>query len=620
MRRAANKTISKPNSASSGRTSAHVSRWAIALLVFAAATAYLNSLPAPFVFDDLPAIVENPSIRTLRAWPDVLIAPREAGSATGRPLVNLSFALNYAMGGLDVRGYHAVNLLLHILVAVTLFSILRRTFQRVASTTQPTVDPTLFALTATLLWAVHPLLTESVTCVVHRAELLGALFYLLTLSAAIRSMETPPPASVRWPVAAFLACLAGVASKEFVVSAPLTVLLYDRTFVAGAFREAWRRRGRLYAALFATWILLGVLIWQGGYRNGTAGFAAGVSAWDYFLTQCRAIVLYLRLAVWPQPLVLDYGAPLARNFFAVLLQALFLAGLAVATVIGLSRRTALGFAGFCFFALLAPSSSFVPLVSQTIAEHRMYLPLAIVVTCVVAGIHHSIGRNGFILGILAAVALLAGTIRRNAVYGSALTLWADTVAQRPENPRAHTHYAQALEEAGRIDEAIAQYRLAAELQPEFALTHYNLGAALLKNARWPEAEDALRSALQRRSDYPEAHANLSTALLKRGQVTAALEHLEAALRLKPDYAAAHYNLANVLAQNGRAPEALPHYEAAARLLPEHAEIHFNFANALCDTGHFAAAIPHYEKALQLNPADADAARYLAAARAAAISR
>lgn len=218
------------------------------VLALAALAVYANSLACPFVFDDQPTIVSNPSIRHL--WPlrDVLWPPASGGGAAGRPLLNLALALNYAAGGLDVRGYHAVDVLLHALVALVLFGVVRRTLEfgscrsllagesagesRASSLLHS--EALLPAFTAALLWAVHPLLTESVVLAVNRAELLAALFYLLTLYGFIRGVASRTT-SGRWLAVSVGACLLGMASKEWMVSAPLLVLLYDRTFVAGSF-------------------------------------------------------------------------------------------------------------------------------------------------------------------------------------------------------------------------------------------------------------------------------------------------------------------------------------------------------------------------------------------------
>jgi tetratricopeptide (TPR) repeat protein len=593
-------------------TGKNPTRWIAFLLMLVAATAYFNSLDAPFVFDDAPAIVENPSIRSLSDPGAILRPPAAAGSAAGRPLINLSFALNYAAGGLEPRGYHLVNLGLHMLATLALFGVLHRTLRQSALPESCRRDALPLATGIALLWTVHPLLTESITCTVQRTEVLGGLFLLLSLYGFIRSLE--PEAKRRWTLLSLTACYLGVTAKEIVAVIPLLALVYDCLFGACSLREAWRIRGRLYLGLAGAWILLAWLVSSGAMRGGTVGFGLGVTAWEYLLTQCHAIVLYLRLSLWPHPLVLDYGTAVVRQVGEVILQGVLLMILASATLAALWRRHPAAFGGICFFVILAPSSSVLPLVSQTVAEHRMYLPLAPVITLLVLAGHRWLGRRCLLALPLIAALLLALTVRRNADYHSQISIWTDTVAKRPDNSRAHSLLSLAYAKAGRLEEALASSREAVRLNPGSAEMHYNLGHALIQCGRPAEAVAAFTAALQLRPDYAEAHCNLGVAQLSLRQGREAFSHLQAAIRLRPNYADAHYNLGNLYAQTRQLSLAIASYEAALVAQPDRADAHFNLGKALLLEGKAAAAIPHFEQVLRLTPSDSDAVRNLELAR------
>ena len=207
---------------------------AVAVIVAAIAGVYWNSLSAPFLFDDTLAIEQNNSIRQLWPLSHVFSPPSDGSGVTGRPIVNLSLALNYAWSGLNVTSYHVVNLVIHALAAAALFGLVRRSLLRPALRGRFTADAAWWIATAVaLLWALHPLQTETVTCVVQRTEALVALFYLLTLYLFVRGVEASEPRA--WHAAALVACMLGMASKEVMASAPLVVLLFDRTFFAGSF-------------------------------------------------------------------------------------------------------------------------------------------------------------------------------------------------------------------------------------------------------------------------------------------------------------------------------------------------------------------------------------------------
>ena len=570
------------------------------VIVMAAIVAYAGSLRAPFVFDDFPSIVDNPAIR--RLWPlsAALSPPANGSSVVARPLVNLSLAINYACGGLDVRGYHAFNLAIHALAGLVLFGLIRRTLQRPGAGRRANQAARPLAFAAALLWTVHPLQTESVTCVIQRTESLGGLLYLLVLYAFVRAVDSPHPG--RWATTMVLACLAGMATKEVLATAPLLVLLYDRTFVAGTFREAWRLRRRWYLGLAATWLLLLYLVaGSAAQRGGTAGFGLGVSSWHYALTQCYAIVLYLKLSFWPYPLVLDYGNLLVRHSADVALQSLLVLALVAGTFVALIRRPALGFLGAWFFVILAPSSSVLPLVTQTVAEHRMYLPLAAVVLAVVLAVDRALSRWSLpVLGVLT-VAALVGTLRRNADYRDEVVLWRTSLAACPTSARAHSNLGRALYDRGEFAEAVGHYETALRIAPEFADAHYNLGLALDRLGRTTEALAQFAAAAEIRPSFAEAQLEWGRLLAKSHRWEEAATHYAQALQSAPGSALAHNHLGVALVELGRPDEACEHYARALQIDPSDAEAEGNWGGALLRLNRTEAALAHLERARKLNP-------------------
>ena len=506
---------------------------AAAALVLSGLAVYHNSLAGPFVYDDVPAIVENPTIR--RLWPLTLpLSPPQGSGVTvnGRPVLNLSFAVNYALSGDAVWSYHALNLVIHVLAGLTLFGVIHRTLARMDHAPGRRVEVRasyLLSLAVAVLWTVHPLQTESVTYVVQRAESLMGLFYLLTLYCFIRAADCNLPngkptarRTVVCQVCCVVCCLLGMATKEVMVTAPLMVFLYDRTFVSGGFAAAWRRHWRLYFGLAATWLLLGCLVaGTGGNLGGSAGFGVGVSWWTYTLTQFHAIERYLVLAVWPHPLVFDYGSFWVTRAAEVARPALVVAALATGTAVFLWRRPALGFAGAWFFGILAPTS-LVPGTTQMLVEHRTYLPLAAIVTAAGYGIHALTRRRSLMLlaGLGAALGWL--TVQRNQDYRSALAIWTDTTAKRPDNELAQNNLGNALLAADRVQDAIWRYEQARRLDPADAKACSNLGNALIRAGRLDEALVQCTEAVRLDPDVAEAYFNRGYVLLQTGQLTGAI--------------------------------------------------------------------------------------------------
>ncbi len=592
---------------------------ALLVLALAAGAAYHDSFHGPFVFDDLFAIQNNPDIRsfatTLRENPAV-----DTVTAVGRPLLRVSLWANYALGGLDVRGYHAVNLLLHLAVAFTLFAFTRRLLAspRLAPRTAASAGP--LALAIALLWTVHPLQSESVTYVVQRAEMLGALFYLLTLYAVVRCAEAGASGARAWAVAAVLSCLLGMASKETLATAPLVALAMDRIFFSSSWSALWRARRGLYLALAATWIFQALLVFASAGRKGTVGFALSIAWWEYALTQPYYLCRYLALSLWPGPLVFDYGSYVARGAGEIVPYLLVVLALGALTLFALWKRPALGFLGLWFFALLGPTSSVVPVVTQTGAEHRMYLPLAAVVVLAVLGVHALARRHpplgprlAAVLLVLATLALGTRTVLRNRDYRDHLTLWQTVVDRWPHSPRGHTYLGGGLSSAGRTAEAIAHYERALDLRRDFPPAHNNLGATLAKLGRSAEAIAHYEEALRLAPGYAEAHSNLGASFVAAGRAAEAIPKLEEALRLQPGYAEAHSNLCNALTVVDRPEDAIVHCREAIALNPAFAQAHNNLGVALARLRMTSDAIDAFSTAALLDPRMADAYLNLAAA-------
>jgi tetratricopeptide (TPR) repeat protein len=584
----------------------------VLLLAAALAAAWGNSFTGPFVFDDIPSLHDNPSIRSLST---ALVPPAGGLTVSGRPLLNLSFAVNYALSDEHTAGYHALNLCIHLLATLTLFGLVRRTLRLPVLAARYGAGADRLALAVALLWAVHPLQTESVTYLVQRAESLTGMWILLTLYCFVRS--TAAGVSRRWLATAAGTALLGVLTKETAVVAPVLVLLHDRTFVSGSFRAAWSRHCVFYLALAGSWLVLAAQLLSTGDRGGTTGFATPVTAVQYALLQLPAVAHYLWLAVWPAKLVFDYGPFQSVPPAAVAAGALLVVPLLSLTFWALVRRPALGFVGAWFFLLLAPSSSVLPVASQVMAEHRMYLALAAVATLVVLGLWRGPGRY-FPWAMTALAALcLARTVQRNADYESGLQLWKATARDCPDNPRGLLNFGQALAAEGRWPEAAAQFETALHLQPAYISAHYNLGLVDLQLRQFGAAGAHFETALRGNPDLVEAAYNWGNALAAAGRPADAAGRYEYVLRLDPGHARARYNLGNALVELGRPAEAVPHYRASVRLAPAQADAHFNLANALFQTGRPAEAVPEYEAVLRLTPQDAEAARNLALARQAA---
>jgi protein O-mannosyl-transferase len=595
----------------------HIRTWVGAcLIVLVGAATYANSLSGRMLLDDQSAIVQNPQIR--RLWPltEALAAPRN-NELESRPLVNLSFAINYAIGELSVRGYHLVNVSLHIASALLLFGIVRRTLAAGALQARFAAGSNGIALASALIWMVHPLQTEPVDYLTQRTELLMGLFYLLTLYCAIRAARAGAPE--RWHAAAIIACLLGMGCKESMVTAPVMVALYDRLFVFDSLRDAWRSRKTLYAGFALAWLALAALLLTS--HPATVGFDSGTSTWTYLLNQSLMIVRYLRLAVWPFGLVIDYGLPRALVLSDVMPQAVLVVALLALTGIALVRQPALGFLGAWFFVTLAPASSIVPIVTEVGAERRMYLPLAGLAVLAVMGARHVLakagGRRAAPIAVAAASLVVAAlalvTMQRNREYDNPIALVQASIERWPQG-RAHFNLAFYLREAGRPDEAMAHLRAAV---PDYPPAQFEVGSDLYDHGRFDEAIAQLRAFVGRLGQGPRSTnrrsmaANLiALSLARQGRLPQAVQELQTALQLDPDNAALHGNLALILQQQKNFDGARQHYEAYLARQQGNAFVLTNLGIALQELGRVDEAEARFRQALALDPNDLDARRGL----------
>lgn len=548
---------------------------------------YFNSLWNPFIFDDHIAIIDNPVVRAL--WPPTWLTSAwspEKG-AQGRPVVNLTLALNYHIGQLNVFGYHLVNLFLHMFNALILCAILRHTFQSPNLNQRYGQTATRLSLIIATLWLVHPLHTQCLNYLTQRSELLMGTFYLLTMYCSIRAFQNPK--APHWIVLSILSCALGMASKEVMVSTPFVVLLYHRTFFSNNLRTAILNKWTLYAGLASTWIILLILLSKVPHGD-TIGFATPLTGWAYLKNQCIALTTYLKLVIWPHPLILDYGFPDPHLPFGdVAPQAILLVCLIMGTVVALKKHPAIGFLGACFFLILAPTSSIIPIVNEVAAERRMYLPLVACLILIVMLFDAVIRTTTYplhfkkrLIGIattLSICILSVLTIQRNQDHQTEQKIWETVIQHNPTNPRAWNILGHLRFEEKAFEASIPFFEKSLEQKPDFFYAQYNMAHALTELGRPEEALPFFTKAVELDPDedrlenwVPKIHNNLGIAFLKQEQYQKAIAHFRKVITIKPDHYLAHNNLGVALLH-------LKNYQEALREFQEALRINSNYAGA-----------------------------------------
>lgn len=585
------------------------SRYLPLLIVACGAVAYLESFAGVFVFDDVPHIVDNPHVRQ---FPPPL-------SATGnRPLLFFTLAANFALSGLDVWSYHALNLIVHLLAGLALYGVVRRTLNQPLFQDRYVGSAAGLALAVALIWTVHPLQTQSVTYVIQRGEAMAGLFYLVALYCFIRGAGSA--GGWPWHLACMGAFLLGLTSKEVIVSAPLVILLYDRCLITGSFVQSLRQRRGLYLG-FALPALLAILLAPTRILGLFRGDLVSATRWEYALSQPGILLHYLRLAFWPHPLCLDYARPPAAGWMEIGLPGLLVGLLLLGTIWALYRRPPVGFLGAWFFLILAPTSSFVPL-KDLLVEHRMYLPLVAPIALIAVGGFHLLQTPrlrlprfaGPAIVLLATIGLIHLTGQRNIRYHSLFSIWSDVILQHPQNLRGYynldTGFYLPEEQFAQVLFCYSGPARLPEHEPD--ATPFNAGMEQLARGEYGQATASLSRAIDASPDAVWPRNCLGMALYASDDLEAAIEQFRSALALKPDYADAHNNLANCLLLLAETDAAIDHYEKALHFQPDLAEAHYNLGCALVDVERLAEARSSFTRSLELKPDLMDARHNLGA--------
>lgn len=575
--------------------------WGVALLIaLPLAIIYGPALGWSFIFDDNDAIVDNMSIRSL--WP--LIGTTDPGPlnppnqlpTSGRPLVNLAFAIDYQLGGLNPLGYHAVNLIFHFSCTMLLWAIVRRTLQMPRFSDEFERTGGWLALAVALLWAVHPLQTETVAYATQRTELMMAFFYLGTLYCSLRYWEADCTAPKRkfWLSLAAVACLCGMASKEVMVSAPIILLLFERTFVRGSLMEAVRKSWPLYLGTALTWMLLVALIINGPHSE-SAGFSAGVSAYSWWLTQAKVFFLYLQLVLCPWPLLIHYELPYFTSIGEAWLYVVPLVAIGIATLVLVWKNWPLGFLAAWLAAILAPTFV-VPITSEMAAERRMYLALVTPVVIFVVGGYRFVramerGRRGLapveetaasrrkwiVLFATILVLFCITSVTRVSMYKNEINLWLQVLDRYPEDSLAHQSVAALSEKLGNHAAGLKHYREATRLNPNAAQAHYALGLMLKKDGLYDEAITHFAAAVRTLPANVAIRNNLGVAQFVAGHNDDAIVTFRKTIEVAPNYWTAYQNLGIALRRAGKHQESLNALETAIQINPQAADLYSDLA-------------------------------------------
>lgn len=624
----------------------------ILLLVLSIVVIYSNTLAVPFLFDDEPNITSNEAITGFKAFLDASSLNNMAVNDGvkeffyTRYIGYLTFALNYKFHGLNVTGYHIFNIAIHIINSLLVYWFAILTFRTpYFKSLQNYNNTNLIAFFSALIFAVHPIQTQAVTYIVQRFASLATLFYLFSLVFYIKSRLLQQPAvcgqksskkqgleSILWYLFSIFCAVLSMGTKEISFTLPVMIVIYEVMFFEGDVRKRLIYLIPILLTLAiipltligAKGILVGINIMDESMRIVSSEI---ISRQDYFFTQLRVIVTYLRLLFFPVNQNLDHDYPVYHSFIdpPVFLSFLFLLSILIFGIylIYQSRKSEnasylrlISFGILWFFITVSVESSIIPR-PEIIFEHRIYLSS---VGFIIAVITFFILDKEFfgkriqwmrkvMLTVFVAVVLAfsSATYARNMVWQSEIALWKDAVKKSPQKARPHNNLGFAYKEKDFFDEAIREYLTAVKLKRDFVDAYNNLGVAYREKGVLDKAETAFQESIRLNNLYVRPHYNLGVVYEKQGRYDMAIREYRIAIQLRPDYIKAQQRL-NAMIENR-----VKLMEDAASKEPQNSMLHYNLGIMYDSLGYIDKAIEEYQLSVRLKYGNADAHNNLGAA-------
>lgn len=611
------------------------------IIITLALLSYSNTFDAPFLFDDIDNIVNSPAIKDFSYFKDISKVDQPGNmDSFDKPLFKtrfigyLTFAINYSVHKLDVRGYHLFNLLIHTCSLLLLYYLITQTFKLPFFTSPGSGNLTgsrnFIAFFTTLIFAVHPIQTQAVTYIVQRFASLATMFFLLSLLSYVLFRMSLPFSSNRLKSSFFfstslISAVLGMKTKEFVLLLPIIIIIYEFLFLDGPFIKRIR-----YILPFILTLAVVPLSLKNTAESGLTESAAklsgafnGISRWDYLTTQFRVIVTYIRLLLFPAKQRFDYDYPIYRTFFtpevvvsAILLVSLFSLGIYLLWISRdknregrpLYRLAAFGI--FWFFITISAESSIIP-IADVIFEHRLYLPSIGFFIAVVSSIELLRSKMKFrfplvqklsIYSMLVlAVGLSLATYSRNSVWRNKISLLEDEVRKSPGKARPHSTLGTAYAELNQMDKALYHFKAAIAVDPSYVNAQHSLGVAYLNMGRFAEAASAFKQTIALQFDHAGAHFNLGFIYAQQEHLDEAIREYTTAIMISPQLEMAHNNLGNIYNKRGERKYAINEYLTALRIKPDFVEAHFNLGNTYADLGRIDEAKNEYRTALSFKP-------------------
>jgi Flp pilus assembly protein TadD len=581
--------------------------FAVLGLIILSFAAYLNALSNTFVFDDVYVISGNYFIRDWKNFWGLFTSKYFAasGELSYRPVVTLSYFVDYSLWHLNPMGYHLTNIVLHTLNSTILFFLVQRM-----------VRNTPVAFLASLFFICHPVLSEVVNAISYREDLLAATFFITAFILYIKLLDFNK--FYLYPLS-LLSYLFALFSKEMAITLPLLIFFFD--YLIGSCRAFTNRILRFYLGYIIVTIFYLLVRFRWFHNPVESGVSySQENLWFNFLTMSKVAASYIKLLFFPMNLNADYIVPVATSPWdmSFILSLLLIISIAVIGCRLFFHSKFLFFSLLWFFVALLPVLNIVP-IGNIMAERYLYIP--VIGFCIMGSYFithmralrlHPFHISVWVLTFSILFGFVWQTSSRSRDWRDEFTLWSKTIEREPNSYKAHSSLGILLIKRGQEEEGISELRTSLSMNPSYPDAHNNMGTLYEQKGMYDDAAKEYRYALRLNPNLSEAHYNLGNTYLKTSNYAKAVAEYKLYLSGKGDHPTVLYNLGVAYMKQGILDESIMAFQKSLRWNPMNADTHNNLGVVFARKGQLSNAIREFREALKYNPAHPDALSNLGA--------
>lgn len=584
---------------------------AVLTIIVLSVIVYSNTFNVPFHYDDRPVIVENPNIKDFNNISDILF------HNPFRPILSLSFALNYYFNKLNPFGYHVVNLIFHILNGLLIYILILLTLSNSSTgfETSSTI-PFQISFFVSLIFSLHPIQTESVTYISSRSEVMCTSFYLLSIIFFLKFLKSAK-IKILFYLGSLISFLISLGIKEIAITLPVTLMLFEYLFLSKKsqatktlpdfLRKKWYHFFFLLiipVIFIIRYLILGAFGHPKFHR----------SLFPHFLTQSHVIINYIKLLFLPVNLTIDRVFPLFQTLFeaSTILAIVTVFFIIIFSFKNIKKSPLLSFSILWFFVTLSPTS-LIPL-EDSMSERWLYLPsigFCLFLVFIFQILQGKFMPRIFSICIFSIIILLfaTNTYYRNIAWQSEYSLWEDALRKTHNKARPYLALGYLKFKEGKYEEAIDYYRKSIELFPT-AEAYNNLAYTLSKyntsNSNYLTVIKLLEKSISLRRGNYKAYLNIGDIYSTKQDYDNAIINYKKALEINPKFSAAYWSIGLIDEKMGRMNEALKRYKNAVRFAPLDIKALYSLGTLCLNTGQYANAINTLERLISLSPDNPDA--------------